>query len=369
MTIAVIDRIADGVQVNPMKALRLYHVYFSATPEPPDLSRAFDQLLRQEVFFLQSKFAEQFLHLIVMAFTTRTILQAQYLDKICSLFRTILESGNGKLVEMVLGIMYADPSFDKLLKNVRFEELLENPETMGNGLILIYRYHERMRITTTLLQLLLSVAKTSKVSAYLLMQMCDNPQIGLTLAKRMDDWAGIDLPTVRMTVKLMLAIARWPANRQVIAECESLPKMLTRVVKVADPKVLPILGKIVQSLPIGPMFVKDCNTFFEEYFPLVVAKYRESQAFIVDALTLTDSVSRVGFSTHYLTVLPVLEVAIKTPGWAQIVVPVIANLSRHEPIRKNLLDAGFKTLMLGLASDFKLAEYVHFFTKNMQSVN
>jgi hypothetical protein len=119
-------------------------------------------------------------------------------------------------------------------------------------------------------------------------------------------------------------------------------------------------------LPVGVGFVRACDGFFEKYYSTVIAKYRESPIFVQDALMLTDMLARIAYSPYYLTILPVLAVALETPGWGAHAVAVLLTLSCHPPARAKIIDKGFEQRVRHHANDPELAGYVELLIQTLR---
>jgi hypothetical protein len=364
----MITAIMDCAAVYTEKVLRLLNIYINVTPELPYAAHAFGMLVGHDYVFLAHECAPQYIRVVHSAISHHRRLKVSELEKVSSMFRAILEKGTPDVQDIVLAILYTDVAFEKLIANVPFGSLLRDPIREHTGLIILYRYHERMRITVELLQLLVSCSKTSKATAYVLLQLCEKEQIALSLARMVDQWIGENLPTLRMTMKILLMIARFPSpHRQMIASSEGFPLLLARIASNGDPKILPRIGRIVALFSLGPSFVRECSAFFEKYYDLVLAQYRESPALVQDAMNLTEMLAGVAFSPHYLKLLPLLAIAFQTAGWGHIAVGLALTLSAHPDARPGLIENGLVPLVKAYAADPQLTHYVVRFLHNMES--
>jgi hypothetical protein len=364
LSTAILEQISNAVPSLPDKALRLFSAYLCTVPEPPYLLNTWQALIRRSEFYLQSQLRIPYLQLLYTALKVQPTLKAAYLDHVRAIFRSILEAGESNAADLVLSIVYQDGAYSELFKAVKLEALLKNSETLEKGLVLIYRYHEEMVMTPNTVKLLTSVATTSKPAGYLLLWICENEAIALVFARGIVNWIGQNLPTLRMTVKLLILVARLPSHAQVVIECTRIAELFGRVVEAADQKVLPMIGRIVKLLPIDTTFVRHCDSFLEQYYGIVLATYRDAPALVQDAMMLTEWLARVAFSPFFLALLPIVKVAIETPGWTAASVSLITTLSAHASAREQL--APFTETIKSHAYEPQLASHVAFFVKNMQ---
>jgi serine/threonine protein kinase len=365
----MIEYVSDNAKTYPTEVLRLFNIYLSFIPELPFIKNTFALLLNLDYIYLRSNFTTLFFRVIHSAICCQPRLKTTFLDKINSLLITIFEDERREISRLVLQILFIDNTFENILQRISFEKLIREPETRESGLMILYRYQERMQITVEILQLLISVAKTSKPTVYVLMQFCENEQIALKMARIGEQWIGENLPTVRMTIKLMMMVVRFQEpHRQLIADGGGLAGLFERVVECRDEKVVTVIGRILRLLPVGASFVKKCGGFLQKYYAFVINKYRELPALTQDAMMLTGMLARVGFSEYFLMLLPVLKVALMTPGWAGVAMPVLAVLSGHVEPRKRIEDDGFGDVIQSLESDDKMVEYVGYYMKNMKNL-
>ena len=346
----------------PVQILRLINIYTETRPVLPHVSIVENSMLENAQFFIEAGFALSLAQLLYTICLTDKAFRKQHSEKISGIFEQCLLAGNHECTTYVLKVI-AEPQWE--IKNLggALAKLLMQVDAYKLAISVCAKRSTSLPCDGELIKALLSNGQRSKTATYVLMDTCSNNESAIELAKLAGLWLHVNLPSTKMTAKLLMRVLGCVKARPIIVQSPNLFTLLRNM--LSDEKAHTAIATIIMRLPIGPEFVSACSQtgFLKAYYRCIFTRH-ESRG-ISDCLKVTDALAKVKFIKEYTMIFLHLKTLLSATGWHKVVLPLLYTLSRYPEAIPELVSQKFDALVGAYRDDPTFSAYVDGFLSNL----
>jgi hypothetical protein len=366
VTAMMLAQIGEWVPIVPEEVLRLFNGYLSFKPALGHSRVAFETLCDKCAVFICCGRTNQYLRVLYTVISANPQFKVTYAEVISRTMREILARGDPECIDFTLTFLCSEPSLLDVFESAPFETFTATPSILNKALLLLDSCGDALRIPESSLRSLLVIGRENKAATYVLMSLCEKERNAANIAGIFPDWSNATLPTLGMTVKLLMVVLRHETCRGIVlSRGDRLLTLLCAMVKSGQVKLVIAIGAIIRKVGLRPEFIENCDRFgfFRDYYRFVCE--RLDPALVCDATVLTDLMARTKFSVQFLEMLPILARMINVQGWTTCVVSLVATLSSYREAAQALKELKFDQLMEPFRNDPKLEQYVAYLAWNL----
>jgi hypothetical protein len=191
--------------------------------------------------------------------------------------------------------------------------------------------------------------------------------VAVKLAEISSQWVNYPMPTIEHTVQILLVILCHQRSRPYFLYSPGTQQFLVNILATRRGDLIDAVGAIQMALLVGPDLIRkmrECN-FLRQYIDAACAL--NSAKSMVQCLDLVKRLAKLAYDDDFLLLLPLLKNFLHpTAGWQDPSISILATLSRHEPVRREIAHQGIAELVNAIASgDGLLLKRIQKFRKNM----
>jgi serine/threonine protein kinase len=368
---SVFDSLQGLIRIRPLHVLKLVNIYTCLHPPLPLFWSAADILILKAESFQGPDVLEQYLRLV---FTLSRLVDVfrtgrfKYLVTI--LLRAISTSPDScrKLAFDILSALLSKscPEPIKIDTGIFVHSLKDSRYTFS-ALSVLARLPQQQP-TYELVLALLTIARQGELASLLLCQYCEIEMVAVKLAEISSQWISYPLPTIEHTVQLLLVIMCHQRARPYFMYSPGIQQFLASILATRRADLIDAVGTIQMAFPLGPDLIQKMreSQFLRQYMD---AAYSLNNAqSMMQCLDLVKMVAKVAYEDDFMLLLPLLKNFLHpTAGWHEPSISLLATLSRHEPIRREIIRQGITELVSAVSStDGLVLKRIQKFRKNME---
>ena len=332
-----IQTIQFYADTQPQKVLRLINIYSCNKACNKASIQKFwtvtDLLFQKNEAFMKNGAGvdlARLLHTLVKLFPKFYEARGQYVNL---LLNNLIAMGR-KEAATALDVICAELSIKIPVPENLVQSLLSNDQLVGRILTMILRNESEP--SDNVLSYMLNEAQYNPLVTYALCQLCLKESTAKRVAQMGQKWLTVGLPDIENTIRLLMVISEHKEASVL------LPIDVARTLNEAASKpgdafnaIFPILLNMSIS---KELYQSLGDQFIENYFSTT---FQQSNSdLIVIALKIVEILSRGGFSSGFVTILPYLAKMLGSEGWDTQVVPALSALSYIPEMKQPLLNAG-----------------------------
>lgn len=362
VTPPLIQQIGGLSVVCPDRALKMMLQYITSRPQQIHVNEMQREFMANATNFVRAKKTLPFLQVLHTIASVDEAFAANYRDHINQMYMTLINDSDSEVVQFILRVV-AGGSKTELLDSLPLAKLLMSRTTNNAAMSVCLKYINQLKFDQQIVRGLLSNAQTTKTATYVLMEACKRQEVSILIAQMSPIWVCIALPTIRMTMKLLLRVMMNPTSRRVIAACPRLGNGLT--LALDDAKARTSVATILSLLPMDANFVQNLSTsgFLDKYYRLILSA--NDPGMLSQGFSITELFARATYVVEYLMLLPMLKRLFPVQGWQKFVVSLVTTLSIHQPAKQELVSYGFRDMFIPLANDPYFTQYVNIYLRNV----
>ena len=345
----------------PVQILRFINIYAQTRPVLPHLNIVEKSMLDNAQFFVEAGFGASMAQLLYTICLTDKTFRKQHSERISAIFEQCLLAGNHECTTYVLKVV-AEPKWEIKSLGGALAKLLMQVDTYKLAISVCAKRSNSLPCDTELIKALLSNGQKSKTATYVLMDTCSNDEFAIELAKITGLWLHVNLPSTKMTAKLLMRVLGCVKARPIIAQSPNLFTLLRSM--LSDEKGYTAVATIIMRLPVGTEFVTLCSQtgFLKSYYRCIFTR-QESKG-ISECLKVTNVLAKISFITEYTMIFSHLKSLLSAPGWHKVVLPLLYTLSRYTEAMPELVNQKFDALVGAYGDDPAFSAYVDGFLSN-----
>jgi hypothetical protein len=247
-----------------------------------------------------------------------------------------------------------------------FVTALSDPRYCFVSLSILARLQQH-RPSYELVLALLDIAKQGELAAMLLCQYCDIEMVAVKMAEISGQWIMSQLPTLDHTLQIVLIITCHQRARPYLLHSPNTQQFLVGVLATRRAELIDAVGTIQMAFPLGSDLIQKMRQvqFLRQYIEAACALGRAPS--MVQCLDLVKMLAKVGFDEDFLLLLPILKSFLSpAAGWHAPGVSLLATLSRHEHVRREIVQLNIVELVNAITSqEASLVKRIQKFRRNM----
>jgi serine/threonine protein kinase len=349
----------------PGNLLSLINQYVTYEPRLKHVDVAFQSLFDNATDFLT---CECFINELQTYFLNDSYFQNEFKSQLAEPFQKVLQSNQpAPTKEAVFTAIMSLPALSSICSSINLENLLMDPMWYKRAIDICSKYQASVAFNAEPIRALVCNAQTYYAAIQVLICACQSETEAVLTANLIDIWISAKLPTLNDTVRLLMAVLKFPAAAQLVAGAGQLPNLFLDLIALDDQWAVRAILVIVKSIPVKPDFVQKCgqSSFLDQCYRMAVSK--QDPVLLASAFAFTDIFARVAFADQYLLLVPTLKRLLTLESWRGLAVSLLATISIHGEAKEMLCEYEIPALIAPFQSDPALGPYANCFLKHIPS--